>query len=215
MRADAVVRIHRFRLLRIKRGRVDADQAHTVSREQIDGLRRDGAKRAVPAVLRRVRVGAQQHTRRDALQRAFHMLGQHERRGAYAMNHAARADVRIERHRADRRAFGVVMQRRVGVRARVWRKRHARDVDRRAGLHAPHALDANGRIARPDGRSGLNRRGNVLDLCHRSGVSSPDASNDRQPYAKCACEKSAANLVCWHIICLKTGMETKYERNLA
>lgn len=166
MRAHAAMRIHRLRFLRVERRRIDADQLHAVRGEQVDGLGRDRAEVAVPLVDAGARTGAQQHARRYAVERGRDVGRLHDRRCADAMDHAARAEVGVEGHGADRRAVGVVVQRRVAMRARVRRQRQARDVDRRASLHPPHAFDGNRRIARPHGGGGADRRRDVPEGVH-------------------------------------------------
>ncbi len=160
---DCVMGRHGFGFLRIERGRIDADQAHAVPRQQGDGFRRDGGKCRIPFLLRGLGVGAQQYARRRIGQCVRDIL-RPDRRSADAMDHAAGADIGVQRHLVYRRALGIVMAGGIAVGAGMGGKRDAADVHRAAVGDFPGGLGAEGRVAGPDRDAGGKQWADVPDL---------------------------------------------------
>ena len=100
------------------------------------------------------------------------------------VNDAAAAQERIEIDRADRGGVAAVVQRRIGMRAKVRRQRDRADVDRaaRADLGRPSLLI--GGVAGKRRRRRGERRRNVPESRHVSGHNSADEFTARIPDAR-------------------------------
>ena len=142
---------------------VDADELHAKVCEALDGGRFIRGQLGIPAVDRHALVGAHQHARRQVVGRMGNVLPADQRACADRMDHAAWADVGVERHMAGRFALRIVMQWRIGVRAHMRRERDRRHVDRAARRDRGVPLLRVFGVAGEDGRADLHGCGDVPD----------------------------------------------------
>jgi hypothetical protein len=158
--AHHLVRVKRLALFGVEGRCVDADQAHAAIMQQLERGRSDRGKVRVPGSGGR-NVRAQQHARRNAVQPRGKMLRLDQGARAERVDHPAGTEVRIEGHFGDRHAGGVVVQRRVGVRAGVRRQRDLGHVDGATGRELPGPAGRKLRVARKHRKPGRDLRRDV------------------------------------------------------
>ncbi|MNF91889.1 hypothetical protein D3C84_745100 [compost metagenome] len=161
MTRHGVVRVHGLGLLRVQRRRVDTDQAHAETGEQVDGVFADRGEFGVPASQRRLLISTQQDAFGQVGQTTVQLPGLHQCVAAQAMQDPARPDIHIERNIADGRTVLAVMQRRVDMGAGVRRQRDASDIHRAFRPQRPDAFFLKRRISRPGRCCGTQGRADV------------------------------------------------------
>ena len=155
------MRVHRLALLRIDAGRIGADQLDPLQRQPFDRLGCDRQPVAAPFVVRETVPGAEQHAvgavdmrQVGNVDRAVH---------AARVDHQAGTDIGIDFHAGGIQRALRIMQRSIGMGARMRAHRHPADIDGRAFVNPPCPLEPELGVARPDGQVRAQGLRNVPD----------------------------------------------------
>ncbi|MNQ74924.1 hypothetical protein D3C85_896950 [compost metagenome] len=147
-------------------GRIQPDQHDAAFGQPFDRLGCVGGEIVGPPVLRGMLGRAHQYARRQIQGRMGQVVRGDQRPAIDGVDDAAGAQEWFERHRADGRCPVLIVQRGVGVRANVRGQRDFADVDRTARGERPLPLLAVRRVARKNGRSRGDGRGNIPQAFH-------------------------------------------------
>lgn len=160
--ADALVAFQRLAVGRVDAGGVDADELHAHGGEPLDGGGRIGRELRVPVPHGHGGIGAHEHALRHLARDGVRdVLPLDQRPLGNGVDHPARAEEGRKVDKADGAPFGVVVQRRIGMRADVGRELDLADVDRAVRRYGRGPALLVGRVAGEHRRAFMHGRRDV------------------------------------------------------